>query len=615
MNKSLVRAAGGAAILLAVLLACQTAKPALIAPSESAIQAEASGFSPNGGPDHSTLGIDLTYGNGDAIKSWKVEITRNGATAKSWSGDAQYLPGNLRWDGKSDAGTMAPEGTYVAALSIEYAQTYQSVTQQSKSFVLVLTPPAVSISLKPPQFVPTEKGVAGPMTLTIDARSALAKVESWSLDIYDEAGGLFKSFKGLWPDAAPTWDGKSVAGAFVVPTRTYKALATVQDEYGNSAELRADIPVAGLAIATPPKPVQPRKELVAVEGKVAVVPETAGFSPNGDKFMDDMTLMLAYGQPAAVRSWELEIADSTGGVQKTYKGDASSLPASVMWDGTTDSGKTAREGTYAAKLTIDYGTLYKPAAASSEQFILDITPPTGSISLSSPLFSPIESSDTITLTLDARATAAKIDNWSMDIYDPGGSLFRSFKAAWPANQAVWNGKGSNGDMVQSAEDYPVVAKIRDQFGNVGEVKSMVPIDILVEKMPKGYRILASRVFFKAFTADYTDVSPDLARQNTARLDALAKKLQKFPGYKSRIVGHAVKIFWDNPTLGDAEEKEILIPLSKARADAVKKALVDRGLSAANLTTDGVGASDQLVPDSNIKDRWQNRRVALFLEKE
>ncbi|MGD0727263.1 MAG: hypothetical protein ABSB63_17050 [Spirochaetia bacterium] len=55
--------------------------------------------------------------------------------------------------------------------------------------------------------------------------------------------------------------------------------------------------------------------------------------------------------------------------------------------------------------------------------------------------------------------------------------------------------------------------------------------------------------------------------------------------------------------------------SLVRADAVKKALVDRGLDAEKLTTDGVGASDQLVPDSNIKDRWQNRRVALFLEKE
>ena len=30
-------------------------------------------------------------------------------------------------------------------------------------------------------------------------------------------------------------------------------------------------------------------------------------------------------------------------------------------------------------------------------------------------------------------------------------------------------------------------------------------------------------------------------------------------------------------------------------------------------TDGVGAADQIVPDSDYKDRWENRRVALFLE--
>ena len=59
---------------------------------------------------------------------------------------------------------------------------------------------------------------------------------------------------------------------------------------------------------------------------------------------------------------------------------------------------------------------------------------------------------------------------------------------------------------------------------------------------------------------------------------------------------------------------MLIPLSEARAEAIKKALVDRGLSDSMFTTEGVGASDQLVPDSNLIDRWQNRRVAFFLEK-
>jgi outer membrane protein OmpA-like peptidoglycan-associated protein len=170
-------------------------------------------------------------------------------------------------------------------------------------------------------------------------------------------------------------------------------------------------------------------------------------------------------------------------------------------------------------------------------------------------------------------------------------------------------------MVQSAEDYPVTAKVRDQYGNTGIVKTTVPVDILVEKTATGYRILASRIFFKAFTADYKDVPPELAQQNMSRLDALAAKLKKFPGYKIKMVGHAVMIFWDNPALGKVEQKDILIPLSQARAEAVAAALVERGLDKGRFTTEGVGASDQLVPDSNYKERWQNRRVALFLDRE
>ncbi len=37
--------------------------------------------------------------------------------------------------------------------------------------------------------------------------------------------------------------------------------------------------------------------------------------------------------------------------------------------------------------------------------------------------------------------------------------------------------------------------------------------------------------------------------------------------------------------------------------------------AARFTTDGVGASDQPVPDSDFVNRWQYRRVALFLDKQ
>jgi len=230
------------------------------------------------------------------------------------------------------------------------------------------------------------------------------------------------------------------------------------------------------------------------------------------------------------------------------------------------------------------------------------------------LFSPMEGSPTITLTVDAMSKVAKISSWRMEIFDPEDHLFKSFSERWPDNQAVWDGKGIKGDLVQSAEDYPVTARVSDEFGNVGELKTIVPVDILVEKTPEGYRILASRIFFKPFTADFVDVRPDLAAQNVKRLDALAAKLKKFPQYHIQLVGHAVMIYWFDKTMGAAEQKYVLIPLSEARSDAIKKALVDRGLDAAMFAVKGVGASDQLVPDSDLADRWQNRRVAFFLEK-
>jgi outer membrane protein OmpA-like peptidoglycan-associated protein len=324
-----------------------------------------------------------------------------------------------------------------------------------------------------------------------------------------------------------------------------------------------------------------------------------------------MKLVLSYGPSKSVNSWKLKFLDQSQQVQKTFYGDGSNLPTAVTWDGKNDSGTLAAEGKYTARLSVDYGSAFKPGSATSTPFVLDITPPTGSITLV-PLFSPMEGSPTITLLVDAssplRASAA--GGW---IYDPEKDLFRTFESKWPTKTAIWDGKSLNGDFVESALDYPVMVKVRDEFGNVGELKSVVPVDILVEKTPTGLRILSSRIFFKKFTADSQDMRPDLAAQNMKRLDDMAAKLKKFPNYKIKLVGHAV-MYWDNKALGDIEQREVLIPLSQARAEAVEKALVDRGLESSMFTTEGVGASDQLVPDSDIDNRWQNRRVAFFLEK-
>ena len=544
-------------------------------------------------------------GNSDALKSWKVEIVRSGLAVKIWTGDASRIPAAVRWDGMSDAGTRAPEGAYTAKLSIDYGTKYQSAMAETRSFVLDISAPTGTITLDPKQFTPNASGMVKPMLFTINARSALAHMESWSLDVFNPSGGLVNSWSGVWPNATVSWDGSSLNGGIVVPDSGYSAVAYVRDEYGNSGRLATAVAVSGL----------PQPASAPINRDPSIVALETGFSPNGDGIADTLTMDISYGrQPTVVAAWEVVIVNNAGEVQRTWKGESAGLPGRLVWDGKSDDGSMTVEGVYLAKLSVRYSTAFGTGRAESSRFVLDVTPPTGAISLSAALFSPIESSDTITLDLAASSKVAKIDSWTMDIRDPGERLFRTFSSKWPASTAVWDGKSMQGEMVESAEDYTVVARVRDTYGLVGLVKVTVPIDILMEKTATGYRILASRIFFQAFTADYVHVGEGLAEQNVMRLNNLATKLSKYPGYRIRIVGHAVMVNWDHPQAGRDEQKNVLIPLSVARAHAIEAALVDRGLDKTRFTMEGVGASDQLVPDSNYTDRWRNRRVVLFLDQ-
>ena len=602
MKKGIVSivGAGAAAIVLSmVLLSCQTAKPNT---AGNSIQTEQAGLAPNGDKEHSTIDFSLVFANKEGIKSWKVEMVSGGNPQKQWSGDAKSLPSTLSWDGKSESGSPAPEGSYTAKLTVDYGSGTPAATAESSSFILDISPPTGSVSFNPQQFSPDAQGAVQPVTVAIKGSSAVAKLDSWSLDITDPSGEVFRSFDGKWPSAEIQWDGKSSGGEVVAPGASYSANATLKDEFGLTGQVSGAISVSGAPATT----------VGQAPGTFSVTPQTRGFAPKGTVTVEK--LALAYGKSDSVKSWKLEVLDSSGDAVKSFTGDGMNMPKTVSWDGKNDSGALSPEGSYTARLSVDYGGAFAAGTTTSERFVLDITPPSGSIDLSEPLFSPIEGSPTITLTVNATSKVANIDSWRMEINDPENHLFMAFEAKWPNKNAVWNGKSIKGDLVQSAEDYPVVAMVRDEFGNAGELRSKVPVDILVEKTATGLRILSSRIFFKAYTADYQDVRPELASQNIRRLNDLAAKLKKFPNYKIKLEGHAVMIHWDNKALGDIEQREILIPLSQARAQAIKKALVDRGLSESMFSTEGVGASDQLVPDSNLADRWQNRRVAFFLER-
>jgi len=581
------------------------AAPAPVLPREkSALQAESSGFWPSVDSRRKDIQFSLLFGNKSAVKTWELAIV--GAelgkeAVRSFKGNANNAPAGLSWDGRRDSGDAASEGIYVARLSIDYGEAYPPVSLESKRFVLSISPPEPALRVNPARFEPSAKGVKAPVTLEPSAKPGLARLDSWSLELLGPDGGLFRSFSGAWPASPQTWDGTSTSGAYVESGKRYTAILDVTDEFGHTATARLSIPVAALPYASE---------------RSSIIPFNSGFSPNGDRTMDTMEFEIGFGNRAAVAGWKIEISNAERGLQRTWTGDGTALPSDLVWDGLTDSGASAPDGRYTALLSIDYGKSFVSETARSPSFVLDVSAPVLAVSTSPELFSPDGDGvgDLLYFDLAAKTNLARVVDWSIDLYAPEKGLFARLDGAWPVGKVAWNGLGSSGELVESAEEYSYIARVRDEFGNIGQAKGSFPTDILVIREGDRYRITIASIVFKGFTADYLDIPPERAKQNLLTLDRLGSKLARFPDYRIELVGHAVMLNWDDPVKGEIEQREVLIPLSNARARAIADALHDRGIEIERMRTEGVGAVSPLVPDSDTINRWKNRRVEFFLDK-
>ena len=92
------------------------------------------------------------------------------------------------------------------------------------------------------------------------------------------------------------------------------------------------------------------------------------------------------------------------------------------------------------------------------------------------------------------------------------------------------------------------------------------------------------------------------------------QLRKYNTYFIRIEGHAVSVYWDDPERAKNEQENELVPLSKARAETVKQALVALGIDADRIQVEGIGGAKPVVAHGDIENRWKNRRVEFILLK-
>lgn len=103
---------------------------------------------------------------------------------------------------------------------------------------------------------------------------------------------------------------------------------------------------------------------------------------------------------------------------------------------------------------------------------------------------------------------------------------------------------------------------------------------------------------------FFDVDKDSIKSTSKpTLDNAVKVLKDFPKVKVEISGHT-------DSSGDHDHN---VDLSKRRADAVKKYLVDKGIDAARITTRGAGPDEPIADNKTSAGKAKNRRIEFKLQ--
>ena len=549
-------------------------------------------FSPNSDGVKDGIRIIPTVPVTDGIESYelRIEDEESGDVVRRFSGRGR-VPDVFEWDGFTGERRRASDGRYFGELEVVYRHGNRPVVRTA-SFVLDTVYPEVRVSAEVEVFSPDGDGRLDTLRIT----QSSGEEDLWEGKVLDARGRVIREY--YWKGRAESfaWDGKDGSGNRV-PDGTYSYVVSAQDKAGNLTRKE----LKGLRVDTRPAPLY------------ITVSERA-FSPNDDGDRDTVTFKPYVGLKEGIKSWTLTMVHEELGAQKTFKGGPV-VPESIVWEGKVDRGATAPNGIYHGLMQVEYFKGNLPTAKTTT-FRLDTLPPKVDITLSPVPFSPDNDGVDDELSISMRVEdISPINRWHLEIRDPVGNHFTSYSGRGePTRTIIWHGISDTGELVQSAEDYPLTFTISDELGNTTRIEKTIKVDVLVIREGNRLKISISSIVFAPYTADYLNVEEERRERNIATLKRLAEILKKYSAYRILIEGHAVMEYWDNPARAKREQEEELIPLSKARAEAVKNALVEYGIDSRRISTKGVGGAQPVVPHGDLENRWKNRRVEFILIK-
>jgi flagellar hook assembly protein FlgD len=401
------------------------------------------------------------------------------------------IPESTTWDGTfqgSDQGadgSPVPDGTYTYTLTATDSRDV-TATSEPREVVVDNTPPTATASVDFDVFSPNGDDQRDTVTLTQETSSET----TWTGTITSAGETIFEVTWSGAADESFTWDGRNLA-ATEVDDGDYVYTLTATDEAGNTGSID---PIT-VTVDTAERP-------------LSIAASTPAFSPNGDGSKDTVT--LTFGSPSLLRleSAVISVTDEAGNrVGSVEVGGM--IGDEVVLNGYLDQGMTRRapEGVYSVSVTARYGngTVVESGPIDVE---VDVTAPSGSVSVTESVFSP--EGDGLKDTITIRHNLSDDASWTGYVYVAGGEVLETLQLGSNVPETVvWDGRDLDGNPIPDGTySYSLIGV--DAAGNQYETS---PIRIGIDRRETTVDLAVDREYFSPNgdgQGDVVVVSPQLS---------------------------------------------------------------------------------------------------------
>ncbi|TVR92992.1 MAG: hypothetical protein EA428_02815 [Spirochaetaceae bacterium] len=575
-------------------------------------------FSPNNNGVQDTLSFFVNVFDTEGVVQWQLHITEHGAPGqvlRSITGLAP-VPNEIVFNGRSAAGTVLPDGEYQASFTVEYDTGYIAEAVPV-AFTLDTTAPQAEVrydTLPAPAVDRDRVAFGGETRDRVEFTVNADEDQDWEAVLYingEEYMRMLRSdFGELSFPFTVEWDGRDLDGQ-EAPDAVYELYLVATDRAGNTG--RSNI------VRIEKDTRDPAVHLHMGDADLDEQPEAFQISTRAEAEDTVVPMRIEYEAEDLIEEMRLEVRDSQGRVVASRV--SRTAFDSYTWSGRNNAGAPVSDGVYTVDLRVSYlngavsevleqGPIVvdstRPSVALGDQVAIEINPRP---------FAPenMGRQEELTLELGVRAGIV-VQSWEVDIRDRTGRTFYKFSGTGnPPAELMWDGRSADGELVQSAELYRAVFTVNDRSGAVERAETTIEIDILVIEDGDVLRIVVPSIQFPPNSADLFGVSDEDMDRNFHTLRRIAAILTQYNSRDIVIEGHAAHVYFRaSDPLHRQEHVGVLVPLSAARAEQVRRALIILGLDRDRMSTVGIGGSRPVVPHSNREEVWKNRRVEFIM---